>query len=231
MNKIFVSRDLMPYIEKEETLLHRNNVKLYTTETAEAALALHRKERMDLMVADLNMPEMGGDKLCATLREDENLGRVYFIIICTGRKDDLKRCETCGANSFIVRPFDIPEIIARVGRLLEIPRRQDLRVLVKVTVQGSFRQEPFFCTSRDVSASGILVETDKTLARGDVISCSFFLPNTDRVNVEGEVARVIRGSTSAYSYGIKFVEPTHEARARIKKFISIQDTEGEEAEA
>jgi CheY-like chemotaxis protein len=231
MNKIFVSRDLMPYIEKEETLLKRNNVKLYTTETAEEALALHKKERMDLIVADLNMPAMGGDKLCATLREDENLGRVYFIIICTGRKDDLKRCETCGANSFIIRPFDIPEIIARVGRLLEIPRRRDLRVLVKVTVQGNFRQEPFFCTSRDVSASGILVETDKTLAKGDVISCSFFLPNTDRVNVEGEVVRVLRGATSAYSYGVRFVEPTHEAKARIQQYVVSREAVGEEAEA
>jgi CheY-like chemotaxis protein len=226
MNKIFISKDLMPFIEKEETILRRNNVKLYTKDTAEEALALHRKERMDLIVADLNMPRMGGDKLCATLRGDEDLGRVYFIIICTGKKADLKRCETCGANSFILRPFDIPEIVARVGRLLEIPRRQDLRVLVKVTVQGNFRQEPFFCTSRDISASGILIETDKTLARGDVISGSFFLPNSDRVNIEGEVVRVIRGSTSAYSYGVKFVESAQEARDRIKQFIAAQEEAG-----
>ncbi len=223
MNKIFVSKDLVPFIEQEQTILKRNNVKLYTKDTAEEALALHRKERMDLIIADLNMPRMGGDKLCATLREDEDLGRVYFIIICTGKKADLKRCETCGANSFIVRPFDIPEIVSRVGRLLEIPRRQDLRVLVKVTVQGNFRQEPFFCTSRDISASGILIETDKTLARGDVISGSFFLPNSDRVNVSGEVVRVIRGSTSAYSYGVKFVEPSPEDRDRINRFITAQE--------
>jgi len=224
MNKIFVSKDLMPYIEKDGSLLRRNQVRLYTAETAEEALEVHRKERMDLIVADLNMPVMGGDQLCAALREDETLGRVYFIIVCTGREADLKRCECCGANSYIVKPYDVPDIVAKVGRLLDIPRRQDLRVLVKVTVHGKFRQEPFFCTSRDISASGILVETDKTLARGDVMSCSFFLPNTEKVNAEGEVVRVLRGNTSAYSYGVKFVDLDEESRSCITRFVREQDS-------
>lgn len=222
MNKIFIADELVPLIKEQKSLLSRTNVKLFTAATAEEVLEIHRKEGMDLIIADLDMPEMGGDRLCALIRKGERYGRVYFIIICTGRKEDLKRCEKAEANSYITKPFDPEEIAARVSRLLEIPKRKDVRVLVKVTVHGQFRAEPFFCTSRDVSVSGILIDAGKTLARGDRITCSFFLPHTDRVNIDGEVVRVVRGSTSAYSYGVRFLEPPEEARAKINSFVTSE---------
>jgi len=223
MNKVFVAQDLLPFIEEQRSILNRANVRLFTAPTAEEAMELHRRERMDLIIADLNMPSMGGDGLCSAIRQDESLGKVYFILICSGETADLRRCETCGANSFIARPFDFEEIADRVGRLLQIPRRQDVRVLVKVTVHGQFRAEPFFCTSRDISVSGILIDTEKTLARGDLINCSFYLPNADRVSVEGEVVRILRGSASAYSYGVRFVAPGPEARMTIERYIASED--------
>jgi CheY-like chemotaxis protein len=220
MSKIFVVGELRSFIEEQESLLSRNNVELFSTATAEEAYELHKAEMMDLIIADVDMPGMGGDELCARIREDEKLGKVYFLLICSGRKADIRKAERCGANSFITRPLDFPEIADRVGRLLEMPSRRDTRVLVKVKVHGTFRADPFFCTSRDISVSGILIETDKTLAKGDEISCSFYLPSTERVTVEGEVARVVRGERSAYSYGIRFIDTSPEVSRRILEFIA-----------
>lgn len=223
MNKIFIAKELKPLIEKTKSLLNRQKLRLFTADTADEALEIHRREKLDLIIADIGMPDIGGDGLCTRIREDEDLGRVYFILICSGKKADLKRCEAAGANSFITRPFDLPEISDRVGRLLDIPRRQYVRVLVKVTVQGNFRSEPFYCTSRDISASGILIDTDKTLARGDVISCAFFLPGSDKLNVTGEVVRILRGAASPYSYGVMFKDLTSEGRTLIEEFISTEE--------
>ncbi len=221
MNKIFVAEALRAFIEEQKSLLNRNDVRLFSARTAEDVLKLHRTERMDLIIADLDMPDMGGDELCARIRADAKLGTVYFILICSGRKAALEKAERCGANSFITRPFNLPEIADRVGRLLDIPRRRDTRALVKVSVQGQFRAEPFFCISCDVSVSGILIETDKTLAKGDMMNCSFFLANTERVHVKGEVMRVVRGEKSAYSCGVRFIEHSADAKSRIAKFVAI----------
>jgi CheY-like chemotaxis protein len=226
MSKIFVVGELRSFIEEQKSLLGRNNVRLFSAATAEEALELHKAEQMDLIIVDVDMPGMGGDELCVRIREDEKLGKVYFLLICSGRKADIRKAERCGANSFITRPLDFPEIADRVGRLLEMPSRRDMRVLVKITVHGTFKGAgPFFCTSRDISVSGILIETDKTLAKGDEISCSFYLPDTERVNVEGEVARVMRGERSAYSYGVRFIEPSPEVSRRILEFMATGKAE------
>ncbi len=223
MNKIFVYEELHPVIEAHPSLLSRNNVRLFTAPTAEEALEIHRAERMDLIVADLDMPRMGGDKLCLSIRQGgDALNKVYVMIACSGRKDELRRLEKCGANTYIKKPFDLPHLLEVMGGLLAIPRRRDLRVLVKVTVHGKFRSESFFCASRDISASGLLVETDKTLAKGDTITCSFFLPDTERIIVDGEVVRVIRGKLNTYSYGVRFLAVSDKARTEIARFIDME---------
>ena len=57
----------------------------------------------------------------------------------------------------------ITEIIEKVGQLLEIPERKSYRVLLKVTINGRLTTETFYCSSQNISASGILIETEKTL--------------------------------------------------------------------
>ncbi len=224
MNKIFICKELKFIIEKNKSLLNRQKLRIFTADTAEEAFEIHKREKLDLIIADMTMPSIGGDGLCARIRKDEDLGRVYIMLICTGRKADLKKCEAAGANSFITKPFNVEEISDRVGRLLDVPRRQYVRVMVKLSVQGKFRAEPFFCASRDISVSGILIDTEKTLARGDAIDCSFFLPDSDRVNVKGEVVRIIRGSeASAYSYGVRFKDPSPEAQALIQDYIAREE--------
>lgn len=214
--------ELSSFAQEQESLLDRNNVTLYTATTAEDVLAIHRAEHLDLIITDLDAPVMGGDELCRIIRADEGMRKVYIILICSGRTAALQKCDECGANTFITRPLDMRDIAERVSRLLQIPERSDLRVLVKITVHGNFRSVPFFCTSRDISISGVLIDTDKTLARGDEISCSFYLPNTERISVEGEVVRVARGHTSAYNYGFRFTDMTQEAQRIIKKFVEYE---------
>ncbi len=219
MKKVIIVGALNPIIEKEKTILQRADLKIFTTTSPEEALKMHKAEKADLIVTDLDMPGMSGDKLCSIIREDNDIKKVSIIIIGSNRKSDLERSLVSGANSFLTRPVVAEELVQKVSQFLNIPERKSYRVLIKVEVKGKFMNVPFFCSSQDLSSSGILLETDKPLAKGDTISCSFFLPNSERVAAEGEVVRVMRKAVKTFQYGVKFVNLHPDYMSAIDTFI------------
>ncbi len=198
-----------------------------TSATAEDAFLLHEAERVDIIIADLELPAVGGDKLCCMIRENEDLKGVYFLMVCSGKRIDLERCGKCEANSYVKRPPDPEKVSELAARVLEAPEQRATRVLVKATVQGTFKSEPFYCLSRNLSVSGILIETDKTLAKGDVIHCSFYLPDYERISAAGVVVRVGKGEGKyRYLCGMEFTQVEPEQKEIIEEFIDKQRERG-----
>ena len=77
----------------------------------------------DLMVLDLNMPDVGGLEVVEFVRSQDRL-RDLPILIVTTRGDDASRAGAlaAGASSFLAKPFGPAEILDEVRRLL-IPAR------------------------------------------------------------------------------------------------------------
>lgn len=204
MKKILIVDDLRPFIEQESSILSRSDFKIFTATSGDEALNIHRAEQVDLIITDLEMPGMAGDVLTNKIRQDIELKKVSVIIICTRRQYDLDRCAKCGANSYLTRPLNPEELLERVNSLLNVPFRKDLRVLIRVTVKGNFRNEPFFCKSQDISRSGLLIETERALAKGDEITCSFYVPDDERIMADAVVVRIIKKETGVFLYGVNF---------------------------
>lgn len=213
-------------LEEQVDLISKRGFKALTATTAEDALLLHKKEAADAIIAELDIPNMGGDRLCDIIREDKDAKKVYFGIVCAGRKSDLERCGRCGADSMIKTPVDTMALADRISRVLDVPNRRAFRVLVKVTVLGKYKSEPFFCTSENISITGMKMETDKALAKGDLISCSFFLPDADRVEVDGEIVRIERAENNAHCYGVNFIRIENGNKAVIDDFVNKERLQG-----
>lgn len=227
MKKVLLALDTGIPADKLQKLLAKANVQVFSAATAEEALDIHTAQRTDLVLADLDLPAMGGDGLCSRIRQEEKeFERAYVALICSGKKAELERCGQCGANSFVKQPMEPGEMAERIDLILKSPEHRATRVLAKVTVQGIVKNEPFYCTSRNISVTGILLETDKTLAKGDTIACSFFLPDSERVEVKGRVARVLRGEESIYLCGVEFVEISAEQKEAISAFVEKKRSEG-----
>jgi two-component system chemotaxis response regulator CheY len=73
----------------------------------------------DMMVLDLNMPDVGGIEVIEFVRAQDRL-RTLPILIVTTRGDDESRDRVlaAGASSFLAKPFVPAEILAEVRRLL-----------------------------------------------------------------------------------------------------------------
>jgi two-component system KDP operon response regulator KdpE len=70
----------------------------------------------DLVLLDINMPEMSGVEVCKAIRADSSIG----IIMLTVRKSDADKVAAldAGADDFITKPFSTPELLARVRAAL-----------------------------------------------------------------------------------------------------------------
>jgi putative two-component system response regulator len=80
--------------------------------------ALHRANRYDLILLDLQMPGMDGFQVMEALRELEPDGFLPVLVI-TAQPGHKLRAFRAGARDFISKPFELPEVLARVRNMLE----------------------------------------------------------------------------------------------------------------
>ena len=77
--------------------------------------------RFDLIVTDINMPIMDGLKLIRRVRTDPIHKDTPIIVITTeGSQEDRNRALQLGANAYITKPIQAPQVIAKVKELLKI---------------------------------------------------------------------------------------------------------------
>ena len=91
-----------------------------------AALEKMREVRPDLIVADVTMPRMDGYTLCDVVRRRAEWADIPFVFLTArGEREDVLRGRSLGADDYIVKPFDIDELILTVRNRLQ--RVEDLR--------------------------------------------------------------------------------------------------------
>ena len=81
--------------------------------------ALHRKNRYDLILLDLQMPGMSGFEVMEGLKKIEEGGYLPVLVI-TAQPDHKLRALEAGARDFVGKPFDMAELRARVHNILEV---------------------------------------------------------------------------------------------------------------
>jgi PAS domain S-box-containing protein len=87
----------------------------------ELALAAARRQRPDLILADVMMPQLDGFGLVAGIRADETL-RSIPIVLLSARAGEDSRIEglDAGADDYLTKPFSARELVTRIGALLEL---------------------------------------------------------------------------------------------------------------
>lgn len=101
------------------------------------ALYLVERETPDVVVLDVHLPDISGYQLCRRLRDD--YGDSIGIILLSGeRKESLDRAAglLLGADDYMVKPFVLDELLARVQRLAKRSRP-----IARTAVAGLTRRE------------------------------------------------------------------------------------------
>ena len=81
--------------------------------------ALHRKNRYDLILLDLQMPGMDGFQVMEGLKTNDADGYLPVLVI-TAQPGHKLRALQAGAKDFISKPFDLVEVKTRIHNMLEV---------------------------------------------------------------------------------------------------------------
>ena len=84
--------------------------------TGEEGIELVRKDRPDLVLLDVNMPGMGGLEACREIRRGSN-APIIMLTVRNAERDKVAALDA-GADDYVVKPFGIEELLARVRAAL-----------------------------------------------------------------------------------------------------------------
>lgn len=119
MTKIMVVDDDKDATALFEEVLKAEGYEPITLNDSAAAVAVAKREKPDLFVLDLMMPEPDGFKLCRMLRKEPEF-RFTPIIIVTALNDTDSRIVAigAGANDYLTKPFRLDELYASIREQL-----------------------------------------------------------------------------------------------------------------
>lgn len=118
-NKILVVDDSKLIRELLRHSFIKNGHCVLTAENGAKALEIALAEHPDVVVTDIEMPEMDGYALCAAIRDHPELRNTLVVIMSArGRASDIKRGERLGVSRYFVKPFDVEKMLLVVEQLL-----------------------------------------------------------------------------------------------------------------
>jgi two-component system, chemotaxis family, sensor kinase CheA len=117
---ILVVDDSMTTRTLEKSILEAHGYRVRVAVDGLDALALLRAEKVDLVIADIQMPRLDGFGLLAALKKDENLNQIPVIVVTSlEQPEDQERGLALGADAYIVkRKFDQGELLAAIRQIL-----------------------------------------------------------------------------------------------------------------
>ena len=130
--------------------MRREGYSTFTAETAEEGMRLFRRVKPDLILLDIMLPQRSGYEFCNAVRK-ESTTPIIFVTARTDEQDRVKGLEM-GADDYVVKPFNLAELAARVRAVL---RRSTGEEPLEIVESGDLKIDP---RSHEASLSGKIIE-------------------------------------------------------------------------
>jgi DNA-binding NarL/FixJ family response regulator len=115
---VLIADDDETFVACVQELLARSGYRTLTATTGWEALRVAREEKPQVLLVDIQFPDLNGYEICRTLRDE--FGHTLAIAFVSGTRTepvDISSGLLLGADDYIVKPFDPGELLARVGHL------------------------------------------------------------------------------------------------------------------
>jgi signal transduction histidine kinase/DNA-binding response OmpR family regulator len=157
--EILIVEDSPTQMERLRFILEKHGFRVVTAPDGREATRLLARIKPVLVISDILMPEVDGYQLCRFIRQDQNLQNIPVILL-TALSDpvDVLRALECGADNFIIKPFEEENLIQRVELFLlnqSLRRHEGVQVGLEIVFQG----QKYFINSDRLQILNLLLST------------------------------------------------------------------------
>ncbi len=153
----------------------------------ETGLQLARAERFDLLLVDVMLPKLGGLELIRELRRDD-ADLPVLILSAKGQETDKVAGLQLGADDYMVKPFSLKELLARIGALLRRRRAKG----ETGEVRGLKKAQPIEVDLQSRRATANRRPIELTTREFDLLH--YFVSHPDRVFTREQLMEAVWGS-------------------------------------
>jgi len=117
--QILVAEDSPTQAQRMRYVLEQHGYQVTTAANGALALEAARHTRPILILSDVLMPEMTGYELCRRIKQDPALASVPVVLVTTlSHPEDVIRGLECGADNFILKPYEAEQLLRRIEFVL-----------------------------------------------------------------------------------------------------------------
>jgi len=148
-----------------ENILGKRGFAVASARNGRLALAWLHEHTPDLVISDIQMPEMNGYELCLKMKEDHGLKSVPIMLLTSlSAPQDIIRGLECGADNFVVKPYEETFLLSRIHSVLE---NQALRKegAEEAAIPIYFAGERYLITANRLQILNLLLSTYETAVK------------------------------------------------------------------
>lgn len=223
--KVLVTDDDQGHITRISSLLNKMGFNTVPAESGGEAIKLSKIMSPDLILLDMNMPEMSGLEALSILREDPRIADVPVVMISSSVDTAMADlCTNLGCFDHLLKPIDIDELNLVLQKHLFRPhgqRRENLRVSFggKVELTHGGHRENLYCKS--LSEGGLYLKRKEPLPVGSEAHARIFLDEINHLDFECTVIynNPHQGADIPPGMALEFISPSDESVRALSEFI------------
>ncbi len=164
MSRLLVVEDSSTQAARIRLVLEAAGYEVSVAVNGLSALECLAQQPVDLILSDVNMPEMSGYDLCARVKENAAYQHLPVILL-TSRNDPLAivRGLECGADNFITKPYEPAYLVERVKAILSSRRARQRKLQVGIDIK--FLGRHFIINSDKEQILDLLLSTFEEVVR------------------------------------------------------------------
>lgn len=188
------------HLERSASAMRNAGYRVLTARDGVQALSIAVREKPDIIVSDVQMPNMNGWHLLRLIRARPSLASIPFIFLTSLSSDDERlKGYQLGVDDYVNKPFAEAELVVRVQRVLERSRTQ----------QGSASNKALRGDLSHVSLASLLSLVEMERRTGHLL----LIQDREIANLRLRNGAVIRIE----------VDREHESKSTLEKFFHVLD--------